>query len=172
MLCIWNSLVKAAPVVIRATGRCGLSDSVARKSVNEVVYLTDIEGDYDYWERLLARSVVQRDEHGLKLPHDTGFVFGGDVCDRGAGDLRILRDLLQLRERHPGRVYFILGNRDINKLRLIFNLHPMVVYHDVPCYWMSHLVRRNGLTASGRLKWVSSLMSSSCPFLNRLSISL
>jgi hypothetical protein len=43
-------------------------------------------------------------------------VFGGDVVDRGDGDLRILRDLMQLKRAYPTRVHFILGNRDLNKV--------------------------------------------------------
>lgn len=44
------------------------------------------------------------------------FVFGGDVCDRGSGDLQIIRDLLSLKDRYPDRVYFILGNRSFQSI--------------------------------------------------------
>ena len=47
----------------------------------------------------------------VKLRNNCHFVYGGDVCDRGDGDLRILKDLLRLKDDAPNRVHFILGNR-------------------------------------------------------------
>ena len=37
---------------------------------------------------------------------------------QGSGDLRFLRSLLGLKARFPERVHLVLGNRDINKMRL------------------------------------------------------
>ena len=53
----------------------------------------------------------------LQLRDHCHFVYGGDVCDRGSGDIRICRDLLSLKQRYPERVHLIVGNRDINKVR-------------------------------------------------------
>lgn len=71
------------------------------------------------------------------------FVYGGDVCDRGSGDMRLLRDLMLLKRSSPNHVHFILGNRDVNKLRLLFELHHDVLgdssdYSDpsAPIYWV------------------------------------
>eukprot|EP01031_Cornospumella_fuschlensis_P035299 gene35299-42771_t len=65
------------------------------------------------------------------------FVFGGDSVDRGPGDLRILSDLVSLKEQYPTRVFIILGNRDINKLRLPFSLHEATLKrHDPQVYWV------------------------------------
>jgi len=79
------------------------------------------------------------------------FVFGGDSVDKGAcadfpfaspacavcccgpaaydtrvlvggRDLAFLRELLDLKDRHPERVHLVLGNRDINKMRLAAEL--------------------------------------------------
>jgi hypothetical protein len=38
--------------------------------------------------------------------------------------LAFLHDLLSLKDRHPLRVHFVLGNRDINKMRLAAELAP------------------------------------------------
>ncbi len=40
------------------------------------------------------------------------------------GDLRFLSDLLQLSDDFPSRVHLVLGNRDINKMRLTQELDP------------------------------------------------
>jgi len=101
-------------------------------------YVTDAEGNLDYFERYVALSTVVRyDAPGG--PDGTGnkrlefvddaclFVFGGDVCDKGAGDIRLVRQLVSFKRRHPQRVFLLLGNRDTNKLRYTSELHPDVV---------------------------------------------
>lgn len=130
-----------------------------------VTYVTDIEGDYEYWQRYIARSSVlkQSSSSGLILEDKVHFVYGGDVCDRGYGDIRILQDLVSLKERYPERVHFILGNRDINKLRLLFSLHPLLVQHVYAnTYWTSRneqsrkqaMEEVNAGDVVSKLKWI------------------
>jgi hypothetical protein len=45
-------------------------------------------------------------------------VFGGDAIDRGPSSRRIVRLLLDVKQRFPDRVVLLAGNRDINKLRI------------------------------------------------------
>jgi hypothetical protein len=71
-----------------------------------------------------AHSVLCRGVDGALMfkSKTSAFVFGGDLFDRGKGDLRIARQLLGLKKRHPDRVVLLLGNRDINKMRLTSEL--------------------------------------------------
>lgn len=96
-----------------------------------VGYVTDIEGNLDYWDRYIQMSKVLHIEQDKANPRgrpciflkdDCELVYGGDVCDRGKGDITITKELLSLKEKYPSRVHFIMGNRDVNKLRLPFEL--------------------------------------------------
>lgn len=85
-----------------------------------VTYVTDVEGNLDFFERFVELSPVLRyDEKGeLELVGgDSFFVFGGDAVDKGPGDIRLCRQLVSLKQRFPGRVFLLVGNRDLNKLR-------------------------------------------------------
>lgn len=88
-------------------------------------YISDVEGNLDYWNRYLSISkIVHRNENNgkLELKENCGFIFGGDSVDKGSGDIRIVHDLLQLKEDYPDRVYLLIGNRDANKLRFASEL--------------------------------------------------
>ena len=53
-----------------------------------VTYVTDIEGNYDYWQRFVRFSrVLCNDPRGnVDFKESNGeIVFGGDMCDRGSG---------------------------------------------------------------------------------------
>ncbi|WP_224245756.1 metallophosphoesterase [Hyalangium gracile] len=95
------------------------------KAGHPVAYLTDVEG---IWEKLA--TFCQDNPHvslesGDRLVVRPGatFVFGGDAIDRGPAGLRVLRTLLEAWRRQPSQVVLLAGNRDINKLRLVRELH-------------------------------------------------
>ena len=101
-------------------------------------YLTDVESNFDYFERYLAISQIigWADEESTYVPNmrrlkfkrdDAIFVFGGDSQDKGIGDIRFTKLLLELRQKYPGRVQFIIGNRDANKLRLSTELSEKAI---------------------------------------------
>ncbi len=141
-------------------------------------YVTDIEGNFDYWQRYLKISNVLKinattnqgpslaqssslltttslNIADVELMENCHLVFGGDVCDRGFGDLRVTRDLLFLAQRYPDRVHLILGNRDINKLRLGIELRPDALSHPARVYWVDQPSNDSGgQSAVDRLKWV------------------
>ena len=91
----------------------------------EVGYVTDVEGNLEYFDRWVARSgVLQYDAAGeLELTAPNAyFVFGGDGVDRGGGSSRLLKRLVDVKRRSPDRVFLLVGNRDLNKLRLTSEL--------------------------------------------------
>ena len=49
-------------------------------------------------------------------------VFGGDLFDKGNGDIRLAHLFLKFKSRFPDRVFFLVGNRDINKIKLTAEL--------------------------------------------------
>jgi hypothetical protein len=130
---------------------------------NKVGYFSDCEGQWNAWQRYVAMSqVLYLPSHcsettalvgsteldwklrlndttfatqEIQLRDDCHFVYGGDVCDRGNGDIRLLKDLMSLKERYPERVHFILGNRDVNKLRLPTMLHDKTLAENAQAYW-------------------------------------
>ena len=87
-----------------------------------ISFITDCEGDYQYWSRCVALSeVVEFNSQGSlsfkRRDAQDSFVFGGDVFDKGLGDLRIAGQLVEFKKSHPDRVWLLAGNRDLNKLR-------------------------------------------------------
>jgi hypothetical protein len=101
----------------------GVSDS---KPGRKCGYLTDVEGNYEYFERYVEISKVLKwantEKTSLELEDGAYFVFGGDSQDKGTGDIRFVKVMLDLKKKYPDRVFFIIGNRDANKLRLTTEL--------------------------------------------------
>lgn len=90
-------------------------------------FVTDVEGNWDYFQTLVARSAVLQwrekgDSELLSIVDGAFLVFGGDAPDKGPGDIRVTRALVTLHRDHPDRVFLLVGNRDCNKLRLFSEL--------------------------------------------------
>ena len=110
-----------------------------------VGYATDVEGNLAFWNKYIETSKVleRRSPSGtLTLRDNCCFVYGGDTCDRGCGDLQVLEELVSLKERYPDRVFLIMGNRDINKMRFPAAMLPQVLSLKPKCYW-ADAVRSN-----------------------------
>ncbi|CAJ1432991.1 unnamed protein product [Effrenium voratum] len=96
-----------------------------------VEFLTDVEGNWDYFVHFVSLSQVlhwsgpERGAWGpgeLMLRDQGYFVFGGDAVDKGPGDIRVVKTLLSLKRRYWSRVFIVLGNRDLCKLRFFAEL--------------------------------------------------
>lgn len=95
-----------------------------------ITYLTDVEGDKAYLDRYVKLSKVLTFcdnsnpnfcySQTITFSQDNAMlIFGGDLVDKGGFDLYVARQLLDLKRRFPTRVFFVCGNRDINKLRIL-----------------------------------------------------
>jgi hypothetical protein len=104
-----------------------------------ISYCTDLEGDLSFFQSFLKSSKIvtaRNIQTSLRHPKEwlsfnidfqsssehNQFVFGGDLFDHGPGDLRLATALLQFKNTYPNQVTLLLGNRDLNKLRLLNEL--------------------------------------------------
>lgn len=109
------------------------SDKKDKSKEPEIVYetavLADVEGSWEKVKSFLEHSaeLVTLDDDDPVSPKATlsdhgKFVFLGDAIDHGPNPVKVLNFLLNLKLRYPDRVFLILGNRDINKLRFNWEL--------------------------------------------------
>ena len=93
---------------------------------NIMSYLTDLEGNLGYFERWARRSNHLQLESGVLAFRDVkphhNFVYGGDFCDKGPGDLRIGAALIDFKKKYPSDVFLIAGNREIKCRRFTYEL--------------------------------------------------
>jgi hypothetical protein len=83
-----------------------------------IVAVGDLHGDYDAWIAI-ARAAGLVDAGGHWSGGKTTLVQMGDVTDRGADSLKIIRSLQQLRKEAPrsgGGVVVVLGNHEAMNL--------------------------------------------------------
>lgn len=130
-----SQLSSRKPLLTRLSSSSSLASS--NTTTRRISFLTDVEGDGDYFDRYVDNSKVLqwrtrsaseetdrfRYKRCLEFYNDSDYlVFGGDIWDQGGSDLYVIRQLLDLRARHPTRVHIVLGNRDLNKLRVVCEL--------------------------------------------------
>ena len=108
-----------------------------------IAFLTDVEGQ---WERLRSfadgHPGLRLDGERLEVAAGWTFLFGGDAIDRGPHGRRVVRALLDAKRRQPDAVRWLIGNRDLNKLRLRRELDG----HPPP--------RAQGSTRPALLRWI------------------
>lgn len=146
--------------------QAAIDDNGVDPTTTIVTYVTDIEGDKAYLDRYVQRSKVltfistpppiictttslpgdDDEKPKLVFPYTqcieftdprAMLVFGGDIWDKGGYDLYTIRQLLHLQQRYPNRVIFLLGNRDVNKLRILqeLGIHEAVTPHHPGLRW-------------------------------------
>lgn len=115
------------------------SGSDAGDQEEKITYVSDVEGHWDYFCRFVELSAAlrfvtdtgigsadavarMREPPDLELAAGWHFVYGGDSCDKGPGTIRFVKTLVNLKKKYPARVHLIMGNRDINKMRLTSEL--------------------------------------------------
>lgn len=94
--------------------------------------ITDVEGNLSYFTHMINNDkLVKFDWFGNltfksnPIVNNHHFVITGDAVDHGVGNMEITSQLLKFKKKYPNNVHLILGNRDVNKFRLIDELqHP------------------------------------------------
>ena len=90
----------------------------AAPATQRIVAVGDLHGDFDAW-RTIAKAAGIEDARGHWAGGKTILVQMGDITDRWADSLKIIRDLQQLQKEAPrsgGKVYVILGNHEAMNL--------------------------------------------------------
>jgi predicted MPP superfamily phosphohydrolase len=83
-----------------------------------IVAVGDLHGDYDAWQTIARASGIM-DAGGHWSGGKTILVQMGDITDRWADSLKIVRSLQQLQKEAPragGKVYVVLGNHEAMNL--------------------------------------------------------
>jgi hypothetical protein len=83
-----------------------------------IIAVGDLHGDFDAWQTI-ARAAGLIDGRGHWAGGKTTLVQMGDITDRWADSLKIIRSLQQLQKEAPrsgGKVYVILGNHEAMNL--------------------------------------------------------
>lgn len=109
-----------------------------------ISHLTDVEGNLRYLKEWVERSqFLQFCEGELAFRSqqlEQKFVFGGDFCDKGPGDLRIGALFLHFKKNNPNDVFLIAGNREIKYRRFSYELRPNIrerLLRNEPPFWKS-----------------------------------
>ncbi len=124
-------------------------------------FITDVEGHWNYFGRMVrsSRSLVWA-KGTVELRDGTGVVFGGDAVDKGTGDIRIVKIMVDLKKRYGARVVIVLGNRDVNKLRFGKELTEERLVEREDIFWNPKHVKfedwDGGRTLVNKLKWMLS----------------
>jgi Calcineurin-like phosphoesterase len=90
----------------------------AAPAPQRIVAVGDLHGDFAAW-RTIAQAAGIEDARGHWAAGKTILVQMGDITDRWADSLKIIRDLQQLQKEAPrrgGKVYVILGNHEAMNL--------------------------------------------------------
>lgn len=103
---------------------CFLLGPTIGRAEQIVAYVTDLEGSRQRFEQFMRQSEAFElgSDGKFHLRKDAHFVFGGDAPDRYLGSQWVVSELVRLKRETPERVALILGNRDINKMRLTAEL--------------------------------------------------
>lgn len=121
---------------------------------SKVGVLGDLEGNLFRFNDFIDNSgTFSRSENGeITLRQGHQFVFLGDAADRGAGSIRIMETLLELKEKYPEKVTLILGNRDITKMRIYSILKKNEdgpIPEEIVWYYKKILKKDHGVTFKG-----------------------
>lgn len=135
----------------------------------------DFEGSWEQFSKVVDASEVlgwsDNTKSDVVFKNKGGiFVQMGDVTDRGISDMRLLKTFVKLRQLYPNQFFNLLGNRDINKIRLPAELNssPEAFSAWVKGAYYKTVSTGEVYSRVDRLKWIfSNTMGSPHTFENR-----
>jgi Calcineurin-like phosphoesterase len=110
-----------------------------------ISHITDVEGNWRYFSQWFNRSkYLQLQQGNLSFRNCKAkqkFIYGGDFCDKGPGDLRIGKALIDCKTKYPLAVTLIAGNREIKCRRFTYELNTRIrqrLLYGAPAFWNPH----------------------------------
>ena len=103
-----------AGIAVAAVLSVAMAAAAPPAKPSRIVAVGDLHGDFDAW-RDIARDAGLVDARGRWSGGATTLVQVGDVVDRGADSLRIVRELMRLQKEAPrrgGKVIVLVGNHE------------------------------------------------------------
>lgn len=103
------------PIVLLSVA---FAPAAAEKAPARIVAVGDLHGDYNAWQDIV-RDARLIDAGGHWAGGRTVLIQMGDIVDRGADSLKIIRSIQQLQKEAPrngGKVYVVLGNHEAMNL--------------------------------------------------------
>ena len=128
------------------------STCVQQNTYYNYIFAPDIEG---ILEKLLLifknhNLITDNNLYNIVISKNQHIVFMGDLFDKGIHNKRIAEYVFYLKNKYPNQVTFLLGNRDINKIRYLIEI-PKILYfisnqinYDELVQWFNH-----------RIKWIT-----------------
>lgn len=129
-----------------------------------------ITGNLEIWDCYIDNSrVLYRIPNAtegrrplLDLGINCEIVFGGNITGKGSGDIRIMREILSLKERYPSRVHIILGSLEISRMRIPFELTDAMLYEKTVTFYSpeeedsseNFQLNSTNLSISDRTLWI------------------
>jgi len=111
-------MFRVAKMMLAALCSIMTAPAAAEKAPQRIVAVGDLHGDYEAWQAI-ARDAGLVDAKGHWAGGKTVLVQMGDVADRWADSLKIIRSLQQLQKEAPrkgGKLVIILGNHEAMNL--------------------------------------------------------
>ena len=111
-------IIRVVALALAAVGAMAAATVDSAPPIQRIIAVGDLHGDYGAWQDI-ARGANIIDSKGHWAGGSSILVQMGDITDREADSLKIIRSLQQLQREAPrkgGKVYVLLGNHEAMNL--------------------------------------------------------
>ena len=130
----------------------------------KIEFFANVRGNHDLFMKLVDASIVLTMNAGGQIRMSAGdyLICGGNVLGQAGGDIRVVKALVKLKMRHPDRVFLLLGDIDVQHIRLVSELAEGTTGDDIDTYWdpnhvpFSQYIAQRGLDRGSvaTLQWI------------------